>query len=128
MTIGERVKKVRKHFDLTTTSFGKQIGVTNASVSMMENGKTNVTERTILAISKEFGVRKEWLRNGSGKMLNEKRTDEQIAEFMGDILKDDNSFRMRLISVLARLSPEEWEALEKRILEIAGETKEAAPE
>ena len=44
MTTGERVKKVRKHFDLTTTSFGNQIGVTNASVSMMENGKTNVTE------------------------------------------------------------------------------------
>lgn len=128
MTTGERVKKVRKHFDLTTTSFGNQIGVTNASVSMMENGKTNVTERTILAISKEFGVRREWLRTGKGKMLIEKRTDEQIAEFIGDVLKDDNSFRMRLISVLARLSPDEREALEKRILEIAGETNEAAPE
>ena len=61
-------------------------------------------------------------------MLIEKRTDEQIAEFMGDVLKGDNSFRMRLISVLARLSPDEREALEKRILEIAGETNEAAPE
>lgn len=128
MTIGERLKKVRKANGMTMMEFCKYLKVSHPAISMMENGKTAVTDRTIMIVSKEFGVNEEWLRTGKGKMLIEKRTDEQIAEFMGDILKDDNSFRMRLISVLARLSPEEWEALEKQILEIAGETKEAAPE
>ena len=128
MTTGERVKQARKHLGLTTTEFGERIGVTNASISMMENGKTNVTERTILAIEKEYGVRGKWLKAGAGKMFVEKRQDEQIAEFLGDILKDDNTFRLRLISVLARLSPDEWEVLEARITEIAEGKKETAPE
>lgn len=128
MTTGERVKQARKHLGLTTTEFGERIGVTNASISMMENGKTNVTDRTILAIEKEYGVRGKWLKTGAGKMFVEKRQDEQIAEFLGDILKDDNTFRLRLISVLARLSPDEWEALENRIAEIAEGKKETAPE
>ena len=115
MTIGERIRKLRKNLDLTTTVFGERIGITNATVSMMENGKTKVTDRTIMMIVKEFGAREEWLRTGSGKMFVEQHPDEVIAAFLGDILKDDDSFRRRFISVLAKLDDAGWAALEKQI-------------
>lgn len=52
-------------------------------------------------------------------------TDE-VAAFMGDILKDDDDFRLRFISVLAKMTPEEWELLKAKVLEIADGLEEAA--
>nr|DAV13872.1 MAG TPA: hypothetical protein [Caudoviricetes sp.] len=40
---------------------------------------------------------------------------------MGDILKGEPDFRRRLIAVLARMTPVEWEMLERKMNEIANE-------
>lgn len=120
MTLGERVRILRKEIGLNTTEFGNRIGVTNAAVSMMERNKNGVTERNIRQIVKEFGANEEWLRTGEGDMFVSTADHERIASFMGDVLKDDESFKLRLLSTLSKLGPEEWSLLEKRFAEIAG--------
>lgn len=45
---------------------------------------------------------------------------------MGDIMKDEDDFRLRFISAIAKLTPEQWDFLKDKITEIAGEINKAA--
>ena len=64
MSIGERIRQIRKARGLTLDKFGERIGFGKGAVSMMESGKSNVTNQTVLSICREFGIREEWLREG----------------------------------------------------------------
>ena len=90
-------------------------------------GRTEPSAAVISLICKEFNVSETWLRTGEGEMFIPQTRDEEIAAFMGDILQDKPDFRQKFISVLARMTPEEWAILEKKVLELADEIKEAGP-
>lgn len=68
MTIGERIKEVRKSNNLTQTDFGKQVKISGASVSMIEKGINNPSDQTITLICSKFNVSEQWLRTGEGEM------------------------------------------------------------
>lgn len=123
MTIGERVRVLRKAIGMTTTEFGDKIGITNAAVSMMERNKNGMSERNVRAIVERFGANEEWLRTGEGEMFVTTANHERIASFMGEVLSDEDSFRLRLISTLATMGADEWALLERRIMEISGHEK-----
>lgn len=76
MTIGERIKVIRKGAKMNLDEFGAKIGVTGPAVSMMENGKASVTDRSIKAICREFHVNETWLRTGAGEMSAKSYEDE----------------------------------------------------
>lgn len=69
MTLGERIKKVRKDKDLTQQEFCKQIGLKRNSISLVESGKRNISDQAIKSICREFHVNEEWLRTGNGDMF-----------------------------------------------------------
>ena len=46
MTRGERIKEIRKSYNLTLEKFGERIGMKKSSVSQLENGINSVTEQT----------------------------------------------------------------------------------
>ena len=67
-----------------------------------------------LAIIREFDVNEQWLRTGEGEMFLIKTRDEEIASFIGTLLKkEDDTFKKRLISALSKLEEPDWEVLEK---------------
>lgn len=114
MTQGERVKAIRKALGLTLEKFGEPLGVKKQTVSRIENGVNNITEQMAKAICREFYVNMEWLQNGSGEMFIQQTKDEQIAAFVGDLLKDEeDSFKRRLISALAGLDDDGWDFLDQ---------------
>ena len=123
MSIGTRVREMRKTLGLNTTEFGDKIGVSNAAVSMMERNINGMSERSIRAIVREFGANEEWLRTGNGEMFVSTAFHERIAAFMGDVLRDEDSFRLRLIATLATMPSDEWALLERRFMEVAGHEK-----
>jgi len=45
-------------------------------------------------------------------MFREMSREDELSVFFGDVLRDDDSFRQRLISMLARLDTSDWEELE----------------
>lgn len=118
MTENERIKEVRKALGLTQDKFGAKLGVGKTAVSKVENGENSITDQLRLAVCREFRVSEDWLRTGEGDMFVQPAEDEEIARFMGDILTGEPDFRRRLISVLARMSPEEWKLLEAKIREL----------
>ena len=121
MTENERVKEVRLAKRLTLEEFGTALGVQKSAISKIERGENNLTDQMRRSICREFMVNEDWLRTGDGKMFLEQAPDELIASFIGDILTDQPDFRRRLISVLARMTPDEWEMLERKIRELSEE-------
>ena len=118
MSENERIKEVRSALGLTQDKFGARLGVGKTAISKIEKEERGVTDQLRLAVCREFRVSEDWLRTGEGDMFVEPAEDEEIARFMGDILTGEPDFRRRLISVLARMSPEEWKLLEAKIREL----------
>lgn len=121
MTENERVKELRKSLGLTQEKFGERVGVKKNTISQIESGVNGVTDQLRLSVCREFNVNEDWLRTGEGSMFSEPDEDEEITKFLGDILSDQPDFRRRLVSVLARMTPDEWELLEAKIRELAAE-------
>ena len=108
MSIGKRIKQIRKDLNLTTEAFGKQIGVTRNSISMIESEKNNPSAQSIRSICREFGVREEWLRTGQGPMKAEQSRFDELESFVADLKTQNPDFRHRLLTILAKLRPEQW--------------------
>jgi transcriptional regulator with XRE-family HTH domain len=78
-TIKGRIKSLRKYKGLTQGAFGKQIGLSDVSISLIESGKNAVTETVFKLICLTFGVREEWLREGKGEpYINEDNEIERL--------------------------------------------------
>lgn len=74
--MNERIKELRTVLGLSAEKFGSRVGVTRSAISRIENCVVNVTEQMILSVCREFNVREEWLRNGSGDMFLDFTEDE----------------------------------------------------
>lgn len=74
MTLGERIKKLRKDKDLTQQQFSEKIGTSANVLTNYETGRRNPSSSVINNICKTFDVREEWLRTGEGEMFSAKPT------------------------------------------------------
>ena len=111
--MNERIRELRKTLGLTLERFGDALGVGKTSISKLENGERNLTERMFKDICREFDVREEWLRTGEGEMFKELSRSEKIAVFLTDVLKDeDDSFRKQFIEAFSELDLNDWKVLE----------------
>lgn len=116
--LNERLKKLRKTLDLTQQEFADRIGSKRNTIAKYETD-TNVPSAAVISlICREFNVNENWLRTGEGDMFMEISRDEQIEEFIGDLLHgellkgEEDSFKRRLISGLAALDENGWKVLE----------------
>jgi transcriptional regulator with XRE-family HTH domain len=74
MTVGERIREIRKELNVNQTVFGSKIGLKQAAIGLYENEQRTVSDRCISDICREFNVNEEWLRNGTGNMFVEPAT------------------------------------------------------
>ena len=110
--MNERLKKLRKTLDMTQQEFSDKLGVKRNTVGQWEIGRNDPSDAIILSICREFNVNEEWLRTGSGEMFIQLSRNEEIAEFVGRLMSDeDDSFKKRLISGLAALDENGWKVL-----------------
>jgi len=69
--IHKRIIELREHLGLNQSQFAKEIGVTSQLVNMIESGKSKFKEKNIRLVCLAFGVNEEWLRHGTGEMLDD---------------------------------------------------------
>lgn len=123
--ISDRVSYVIENTVKKKSIFAKRLNVSQPFISQVCSGSSSPSDRTISDICREFNVDENWLRTGKGEPFVPLTRDEQIEEFMGDVLRDEEGdFRRRLISVLAQLTSDEWDILEEKLNEIVGNKKE----
>lgn len=108
-----RISKVVEKSGLTKTEFGKRINISQGMVSRICSGDAKPSDRTIADICREFGVNEAWLRTGEGEAFREESRSELIMRFAVQTAKGSDEFKKALVAMLAKLDPEDWEALGK---------------
>lgn len=116
--INSRISKIIEASGLSKTDFAAKINVSQQYVSKLSKAGIP-SDRTISDICREFGVIEHWLRTGEGEMFVPINRSQEVAEFVGDVLKGEaDTFKRRFVAMLARLDESDWEVLEKMVEEM----------
>ena len=111
--MNERLKKLRKELDMTQQEFAEGNGIKRNTMATYESGRNEPIDAVISLICTKYNVNENWLRTGEGEMFVEMSYDDEIAQFVGQVMgEEDDSFKKRLISGLAALDDNGWKVLE----------------
>ena len=122
--LNERISAVVSASGLNKTKFADVINISQPFLSQICSGAKAPSDRTIIDICREFNVSEMWLRTGEGEMFLELSRADEIAAYVGRVLKDESAFyQQKLLLFLSRLSPEMLAELEKVADEILANDK-----
>ena len=82
-TIGDRIRHVVAYSGLNRTEFGLAINLSQSMVSKLCNNAAMPSDRTIADICRIFDINEDWMRSGTGKMINYKAKEDSISELLG---------------------------------------------
>ena len=109
----ERINLIIEKLDISNAKFAERAEISQAYVSQLRSGARAPSDRTIKDICREFGVNEVWLRTGEGEPFKERTRQEEIMRFAVQTYKSDDEFRKAFVAMLAKLEPEDWQALNK---------------
>ena len=122
-----RLKMIREESEMSMAAFGKEIGVSSASVCQFESGKRNPSRQTIMFLCDKFDVNMDWLMTGNGPKYIENATENKTAAWVTKELSNQaDSFQKRFLAALSRLSPEQWDMVEDFMMQVIAK-REPAP-
>ena len=67
---GQRIKQARKELGLTQDEFAKALGIGKSALSMIETGKTALSERNKNILVQDLNINPDWIDFGRGSMFN----------------------------------------------------------
>lgn len=115
----DRIKKIRKEFNLTQQEFADRLGIKRGGVANYEVGRNEPADAVISLICREFNVNEQWLRDGTGDMFPPVDRHIQIARLTRQLLdEEDDSFKNRFICMLSNMTVDEWKILECKAREL----------
>lgn len=121
--INKRFRELRKMCKRSQEEWADIMGLSRSGIADIEAGRRNVTEKHIKLLSIESidgeYINEDWLRTGDGDPFIKLTRSQVITDFAADLIKEDDSFKSRLIEALAKLDDKEWEMLEKLANDLA---------
>ena len=114
--MNERIKKLRKHLDLTQQEFADRIGVKRNTIANYEIGRNVPIDSVLSLIVREFHVSEAWLRSGDGEMFAPAATSS-----LENLAQEHNLTHGEyiLIEKLLSLKPEVRQGILDYIMEVA---------
>lgn len=107
-----RLKEVRISQNLTQVEFAERLSLTSNFISLLEKGVKLPSDRTINDICNKFHIDEDWLRTGEGNMYVARTRNQEITDFMNDVLEcEDDDFKKQLIISLTKLDESQWKVL-----------------
>ena len=123
--MNERIRAIREKSGLNQTDFGARLGVKQTTIAGYENGTRTPIDAVLLTICREFHVNEKWLRTGQGDPYIQLSRDDELSQFFGEVMKEeDPDFRRRLLSVMSRLTTDEWALLEQMAWKLVDELRQ----
>lgn len=121
--INRRFRELRKICKKSQEEWADIMGLSRSGITEIEAGRRNVTEKHIklLSIKSIDGkyINEDWLRTGDCDPFKKLTRNQVITDFAADLIKEDDSFKSRLIEALAKLGDDDWEALERLALKLS---------
>ena len=121
--MNKRIKELRKALGLTQQEFADKIGVKRNSMANYETGRNTPIDAIVVSICRIFNVSEEWLRTGQGEMFKQLSQAELAARTVGEALSSDNKFIQSVFIALGKLTPAEWQLVEKFVTSVEEELK-----
>ena len=106
MSVGSRIKELRKAKGLTQQEFAERVSSKQSTIATYESDRNAPSDAVISLICREFNVREEWLRDGTGEMFEQLTEDEDRARFFGSLAKGDASPEVLAFIDALRKTPE----------------------
>lgn len=120
--MNQRLKLLRKQFNLNQSDFALRIGVSQSAVAAWESGIRNPIDAIVQSICREFGVSEMWLRTGEGEMFPPRDNMEDLLYLSGRFFSSEpTEFQQRFARMMYSLTPEEWALLEKKARFLLGQ-------
>lgn len=112
-SVGCRIAKTRKALNKTQEEFAQEILISRSTLSNIEKDRFAITDRVISTICTVFNVNENWLRTGEGEMFRKISPDEELAEELGELLREDApeiaKTKRQLILALLKLDDQQFE-------------------
>lgn len=127
--MNERIRSLIKALKIKQAEFAQRIGVSRPFVSELCSGAKNPSDRTIADICREFGVNEHWLRTGEGDMFVNPSREEEVMRFAATVIRNPSSeFQRQALSLLAKLTPEQWQLMEEMARKLLQEQAADSPQ
>lgn len=111
-----RLKQIRKTLNLTQQEFADRLKIKRNTVATYETGKSNPSDAAVSLICREFNVREEWLRDGTGDMF--KAAPSSVLDALAEQYSlSDPAYVM--VEKFVKLKPEAQETIFSYIQEVA---------
>lgn len=108
----ERIKQVRKDFKISQEKMAASLNLSRTFIAQVEIGISRFSDRTIADFCRIYRVNEDWLRSGEGEPYVNRTRNQQIAEFINNVMEsDDNEFKKSLIVALSKLDENQWQLL-----------------
>ncbi|MCL2138818.1 MAG: helix-turn-helix domain-containing protein [Treponema sp.] len=118
-----RFIKIRKEFGPTQEKFGKRLGFSDGSISLIEAGKTSINEKHIKLISGVLGISEEWLRSGEGETYKDGKAPSEdamlemfralspegrrlVLDYVNVVLKNEKAMQGKVVQEKGDIHPE----------------------
>ena len=85
--MNSRLKEIRLKLGLSQKKFGDKMFLSQDQISLLENGKRNITDRTLNDICRTFNVNEEWLKYGHGEMFIDPMANIDASEDVRELVK-----------------------------------------
>ena len=95
MSIGKRLKNIRKALNLNQTDFGSRINLSQTTIGQYEKETRPITERVISQLVSEFHINEEYLRHGTGDMFID-QTPKLVRQLADELSLSDREQRLLL--------------------------------
>ncbi len=104
----KRIKEIRKEYNLTQEELGKNLGVTGATISLIESSQNLPSTKLLLNLEKKYSIGFNFSLGSSKEdpSLNEKLLEIQIINKQLEVLPLEDLRRLRkIISLVSEISP-----------------------
>lgn len=102
MTIGERIKIIRKNYKFNQKQFADILCISQTHISKIENNNDYASEKLLNLICAEFDVNYEWLKYGTGTMNDNNLPTQTINECIAELRNFSANNNSNLTNQLAQ--------------------------
>ena len=81
----DRLRLIRRELNLTQEALARKLGIGKSALSMIETGKTALSERNKNILVQELNINPDWLESGKGDMFNDQHAYQSFT------LRTDNT-------------------------------------